>query len=267
MSAPTIQQLVEAQGASQEALTLQATAQTRAQLLAFDGWYDDAAVAALGARIGGQVQSVQRAVAQVTDVFAARTMSQLKGSIVKPVGAVPVSGLRLKTTPALTYTRLGEAYRFAVSKGAAPEKALKLVTDRGQAMAATDTQLAQRAQWHRFMQGHRVDGYRRVIHPELSKGGTCGLCIAASDRIYHVDELLPIHTGCHCGVLPIINGVDVGHRLNQDDFKRLYAESGSTSADDLKRTQWVIHQHGELGPVLAHKGDDWRSPADVADAA
>lgn len=259
-----MQQLVAAQAAAQEGYVVQAQATVRAQVLAFGSWYDDAAVSALGARIATPIQSVQRAAAAVTDAFAARATSQAKGSIVKPVGAVDVSTLRTGTTLPAVYTRLGPTYRYAVSKGATPQKALKLVSDRGQAMAGTDVQLAQRAQWHKFMQGHKVDGYRRVIHPELSKGGTCGLCIAASDRVYHVDELLPIHTGCHCGVLPIINGVDVGHRLNQDDLKRLYAESGSTSADDLKRTQWVIHQHGELGPVLAHKGEHFRGPADVA---
>ena len=37
-----------------------------------------------------------------------------------------------------------------------------------------------------------IRAYRRVIHPELSKGGTCGLCIAASDRIYFVDDLLAL---------------------------------------------------------------------------
>jgi hypothetical protein len=41
-----------------------------------------------------------------------------------------------------------------------------------------------------------VTGYRRVIHPELSKSGTCGLCVAAADRIYYVDDLMPIHTNC-----------------------------------------------------------------------
>lgn len=266
MSQPTASHLVEAQGGSQELLAVQATGAARAQVTGFGGWYDDAAVAALGARIAGQVQPVQRAVAAVTDAFAARVSSQIKGSIVRPVGAVDVAGLRAGTTLPEVYARLGPAYRYAVSKGAKPERALKLVVDRSVAMVNTDVQLAQRAQWQKFMHANRIEEYRRVIHPELARGGTCGLCVAASDRVYSKDTLLPIHGGCHCGVLPIIGGVDVGHRLNTEDLARLYDAAGSASADDLKRTQWVIHHHGELGPILAHKDDAWRGPSAVAAA-
>lgn len=267
MSTPTVQELVAAQAATQEGLSRQATSSTRAQILAFTAWYEDQQVADLGARIAGQIQSVQRASASTTDAFATRVTSQAKGTVVKPVGAVAVSHLRAKTSLPDVYARLGPAYRYAISKGKKPDQALRLVTDRGVAMAETDVQLAQRAQWQKFMQGHNITGYRRVIHPELAKGGTCGLCIASATRLYHVDTLLPIHGGCHCGVLPIINGIDVGLSLHKDDMKRLYAEAGSTSADDLRRTQWVIHHHGELGPILGHKDDAWRGPAEVADAA
>lgn len=107
----------------------------------------------------------------------------------------------------------------------------------------------------------RVIGYRRIIHPELSKGGVCGMCIVAADRKYHIGDLQPIHTRCNCSIAPIakINGayVDPGHRLNQDDLDRLYShakdaspDQRATSIEALTRTRYRIVQHHELGPVL-----------------
>lgn len=103
----------------------------------------------------------------------------------------------------------------------------------------------------------RVDGYRRIIRPDLSTTtGVCGLCIAASDRIYHVKDLLDVHTGCNCDVASIINGVDPGQNLNEDDLKALYEVAGSTYAADLLRVRVKVAEHGELGPALTAYGVD-----------
>jgi hypothetical protein len=96
----------------------------------------------------------------------------------------------------------------------------------------------------------KITGYRRVIHPELSRTGTCGLCIAAADRIYHVAELLPIHAHCKCTIAAVTENHDPGDDVNQADFKALYKAAGGTSAAHLKRTRYQIDDHGELGPVL-----------------
>lgn len=95
----------------------------------------------------------------------------------------------------------------------------------------------------------RIIGFRRIIHPEFSAGGVCGLCVAASDRIYHRETLRPIHLRCKCTSAPVTKTYDPGQPLNVADLKRLYTDAGSTSAADLKRTRYTV-TYNELGPVL-----------------
>ncbi len=77
---------------------------------------------------------------------------------------------------------------------------LRASLDRLQDIANTDAQLtAHRIALGRF-ESRGVTQYRRVIHPELSKTGTCGLCAVASTRTYHTSALMPLHSNCKCGV-------------------------------------------------------------------
>ena len=46
-------------------------------------------------------------------------------------------------------------------------------------------------------------GYRRVIHPELSETGTCGLCVVASTRVYGKKMLAPMHSHCKCTTIGV----------------------------------------------------------------
>lgn len=96
----------------------------------------------------------------------------------------------------------------------------------------------------------RITGYRRVIHPELSRSGVCGMCIAAADRVYHVGTLMPIHKNCKCTIAPVTTDHDPADTLNTADLKTLYKHAGGTSVAHLKRTRYQIDDHGELGPVL-----------------
>lgn len=105
----------------------------------------------------------------------------------------------------------------------------------------------------RTRSGPKIIGYRRVIHPELSRGGTCGMCIAASDRIYHVAELMPIHALCKCTIGAVTEDHDPADDLNAVDLGQLYKDSGGTSNPHLKRTRYQVDEHGELGPVLVPK--------------
>lgn len=98
-----------------------------------------------------------------------------------------------------------------------------------------------------------VTGYRRVIHPELSRGGTCGMCIAASDRIYKIHQLMPIHDSCHCTISPVTEDYDPGSALNNLDLERIYSDAGGNTVAHLKRTRYQIDEHGELGAVLVPK--------------
>lgn len=249
----TIQTIVAANGTGREALTDNLVAQVAAIIQGFSAWYDEVAVRRLSKQISDLVGATQRVTASQEDAYLSRVSTVLGRRTVPPVGPVDVSKLR-KAALDEVYQRIAVQFRWERSQGVDDQLAIDHVLARADAMNQTDAQLAARAQWVKFFTENRISGYRRVIHPELSKGGTCGLCIAASDRIYHGARLMPIHDRCCCGVMPIIGGFDVGGSLNNLDLGQLYDDAGKNSATALKRTRYKVLDHGELGPVLAPKG-------------
>lgn len=107
--------------------------------------------------------------------------------------------------------------------------------------------------------GPKVIGYRRVVRPELSMHGPCGLCVVAATNWYTKSSLQGIHHLCKCVTLPVTADQDPGFRWNQEDLRRhldtIYgAAGGSTRGKDLKRVRVKITEHGELGPIL-----EWRA--------
>lgn len=126
-------------------------------------------------------------------------------------------------------------------------------------VAATVRDEAQKVMWS----APKVIGYRRLIHPEFSKTGTCGLCVVASSRFYTKSELMPLHDKCKCTISPITATRDMGLRLNDEDLARIYEAAGSTYAEDLKRIAVEVREHGELGPILTRKGESFRDVATV----
>ena len=105
---------------------------------------------------------------------------------------------------------------------------------------------------------NEVIGYRRVVHPELSKSGqSCGLCIVASTMEYKKSDLLPIHSGCNCETCEIYSKdgkiYDPGHIINMEDLEVFYREAkGSTHGWDLKKSRYKIVDHPEYGPTLVN---------------
>lgn len=229
-------------------------------------WYDDQAVAAMATAIGQQVAGAQRHTAAVTDAYLARMTGLMLGRRIAPTGTVDVSALR-GAPNAEVYKRLAENYRYQRSIGLDDAGALKLTSQRAAIMADTDTTLAMRAQSRRFMTKRGISHYRRIIRPEASRGGTCGLCIAAADRIYRKADLLPVHDRCNCLTAPIVDGQDPGHSLNAADLDALYGAAGSTRRQDLAKVRITVHHHGELGPVLGLHGQAFRGPGDLPNAA
>ncbi len=258
--------LIEAQAATRDSLTTQATAIAAAATAEFDGWYDTAAITAWAARLAKRIEPIQRVLAQSTDASLARLISTLGGRRLRPAGRVDVTNLRPGMTHAGAYGNVADAYRWQQSKwdtaartiaveDPAVPPAVQLPLDaavqRAASVAEMDSQLAVRQQSQQTMRAStRVVGYRRVIHPELTRTGTCGLCIAASIRIYRVDELMPIHHHCACSVVPLLAGQDLGAAINAADLGRVYRDAGSTGASDLKRTRYTVTDAGALGPLL-----------------
>lgn len=112
-----------------------------------------------------------------------------------------------------------------------------------------------------------IIGYRRVLHPELARGGDCGLCIADSTRIFKADHLMALHPGCHCVPLPVTRTSDPGAAINDADLGRIYGDAHGDSAAKLRSTRYRVDEHGEVGPVLRPADEPIRTAAQARRAA
>lgn len=174
-------------------------------------------------------------------------------------------------TPTDPYGRVAEQYRYqVVAEGVPEDVAHRRALVRIEAVAQTDVTLAVREQVRRTLGRIRgVTGYRRILHPELTESGPCGLCVVAADRVYHVEDLHPLHDRCVCGVLPIIGNLDPGLVLNSNDLDAIYGAAGSTGGGRrqggaLKKIRVALAEHGELGPTLVDADQRFRGPVEVA---
>lgn len=92
--------------------------------------------------------------------------------------------------------------------------------------------------------GARIIGFRRIIHPEFSTGGVCGLCVAASDRIYHRETLRPIHLRC------VVPGTLVSGPPSQVGYRRYYEGELVTLVTAAGHQLSITPKH----PVLTDRG-------------
>jgi hypothetical protein len=167
--------------------------------------------------------------------------------------------------PAMVYGRVADGYRWQTTMlGDSPDKAQAKAAVRIAAVAETDVTMAVRAQYQKTMGTQGATGWRRILHPELSQTGPCALCVVAADRVYKSEDLLPLHNRCVCEVLPVYGRVDPGITLNGDDLAALYAATGGNTREQLRRVSVVLTEHGELGPILVHGDQHYRSPEEVA---
>lgn len=116
--------------------------------------------------------------------------------------------------------------------------------------------------------GEKVIGWRRVVRPELSMHGSCGLCVVAASQWYTKFDLQAIHHLCKCITLPVTKSSDPGLRWNAEDFRRnlneIYgAAGGTTSGKKLKQIRVAVREHGELGPMLTYSAKrGWQQHTD-----
>lgn len=159
------------------------------------------------------------------------------------------------------YKRPAKQYEYAIRKGKTPEEAWDAFTQRATQLVQADMAAARRDERSAIRAAApKVVGYRRILHPELSKYGPCGLCIVAADRFYPTGYLNPLHNGCVCDEAEITEAFDPGNRLNKADLDRLYDAAGSNLREDLQRIRVTVRENGELGPILVRDGDnftDW----------
>lgn len=203
-----------------------------------------AALAASAAARAGQ-QTVAEAAAQWVSV----AVSVLRGTPALEV-LLGGRGYPRNADPFDVYSRPIFAYRDALAEGLSEELAQIKAFQRAEMLALTDNILARRDAAVVELRRAEVSHYRRVIRPELSETGVCGLCIAAATRVYTIEDLMPLHTRCKCEVIPIVGADDPGEQFNLADMKALYAGLDATRKEDLIRYRYGVDGSGELGPVL-----------------
>lgn len=266
MDVATVARLVDAHGRSRDRLRTRIVGAVRRAFSRFDGWYSPALIEEVADEVAAIVASGQRSVAALTDAYLSRVASEVAERAIPPVGPIRrVDTLRGGIAPREVWGRPVKEFRYQRhALGAAVDVARDAALLRAERIADEDLGLAQRHQTREFNVVRRVDGFRRIVRPEFSRTGTCGICYVAADRVYRRDDLLPIHTGCNCGVLPILNGRDPGLTINSDDLRRIYETAGGTDKARLQRLRIETSEHGELGPVLHDRSHRFRGPDDVA---
>lgn len=244
----------------------QATAAAASEAwLGFDQWYSAAAVAAMAAESADSSFAAQQVAAGLAQQYTANVVAAIQQTVMPAQPQRPWQEIRNGVNMRLVHHRPAVAYKKAISTGSSHVEALRLAGVRAADLMYTDLMLEERAAEQAFLRELGISTYRRVIRPELSKTGTCGLCIVAADQVYKTGDLMPLHPpSCKCVVMPIIGDQDPGHQMNREDLDQLYADAGSSKAEDLRRTRYTVHQHGEHGPVLTKEGDAFRGPDRVA---
>lgn len=244
----------------------------RELVLSGGGAYDEGQVTEWAFDQVGQ----DEAVASVTDGLVDAYMRDIFGDdAVGEEQVAPVPVPRRGVDPVEVWSRPVKEYRRLVAEGKPQEEALDRAAMRAQVMGEWNAQGLVRDTVARAATSVQdVVGYRRVLRPEASQSGPCGLCYVAATRLYRVSEVAPLHGRCKCGFAPVTEDFDPGLELNRDDLEALYRAAGSTDSADLKRLRVtftggdyaidddgavVVRGHAELGPVLAWRDHAWRT--------
>ena len=277
--------IVDAQAAARAEIVARAAGGVERLGTTVDNFADPAQVTAYASRAGQIVAAGQRGVASVTNVYLTRLASAFTGDQLSLMPIAPEMGATLRHLPEGqgwldVYQRVARTYRVEYAATGDRDLAFYRANLRARRMVETDLGLAYRAQVDTFLRGADSSwtparnyagraprraylfAYRRIIRPELSKGNVCALCIVASDRTYYRGDLLPLHTGCHCEVMLVTKATDPGERMNREELDAVYREAGGTDYAALRKTRYVVREHGELGPVLRNADQNFTGPSD-----
>lgn len=255
---------VDQAAAATAVVTERAAAAATRLLEAYDGWYSPAEIAAMTADLAALSLEAQTAVADAMAEYVAQTVSLLSGAPARtPALGTPL--IRNGTPLDLVHERTMKAYRLTMAEVDSEIAAMEAAIAKEAQLLQDDIMLAGRQAELGAMRDLGVTHYRRVLRPELSQSGSCLLCVAASLEVYSIEDLLPIHNGCKCKTMPIIDGTDPAEQLNEEDRRRVYKEARTTDRDELRNLRVKIVEHGELGPVLVADGQKYTGAKQVQD--
>lgn len=208
----------------------------------------------------------QRTVSSLTDAWLAMTLTEALGRRVAPVGALASLALR-GVDPAEVYARPFVTVRTKLAEGMEFADAVAAGAARLQKMTATDLQLAKTHTARETLSRVGVQTFRRTLTGAIN----CGLCTIASTQLYYVENLMPIHPGCDCGVHPNTDADpfdESGHAALLESAhaaieERLGVVDRGGRAPDYRKLI-LVREHGELGPTLTVRGQHFDGPGAVS---
>ncbi|MFE0719318.1 hypothetical protein ACFW2T_33265 [Streptomyces sp. NPDC058892] len=229
------------------------------------GSYRDADAAVFIERVLPVVLGVQQQMGQITDAYLSAMIADMLGGAAAPVGVQHDEALR-GTPPETVYQRPFVQMYTALSHGADYVDALAQGRNRLLSITETDLQLARTHAARQSMERGGVKFYRR----RLSSGRNCALCTIASTQRYRVENLMPIHPGCHCKPKPLPGNQDPGQVIDEelleaahDAIARDIGESDRGGRAPDYRDVINTREHGEIGPLLAVRRNNFTGPDDI----
>lgn len=216
-----------------------------------DTWFDRDAMRRLAGDLSDLVRPAQETIADLTSTYLEHVYDTMEISAPPNMAVrLPVS-LRFDATPLQEWERPGRDARVGRLLGLDEFEANEKALQRAEEQARMDAALARReAERQLYGVTDDVIGFRRILHPELTMSGPCGLCIVAATRIYGKKDLKPLHNGCACSSLPVTKSNDPGNSINLEDLDKFYDAAGGTGREGLQRVRVQVSEHGELGPIL-----------------
>ncbi|MEU3289903.1 hypothetical protein [Streptomyces longwoodensis] len=239
-------------------------------LAAFDslGSYRDAEAAEFLDRVLPVVLSAQQQMGQITDAYLSALLADMLGGPAAPVGVQLPEALR-GVDPAEVYHRPFVTAYTALSNGKSYAQAVAEGRTRLLSITETDLQLARTHAARQSMQRGGAKFYRR----ELRGTKNCALCTIASTQRYHVENLMPIHPGCHCKPVPLVGNRDPGQVIDEALLREAHdavakgigqSDAGGRTPD--YREVIITREHGEYGPLLAVRRHEFTGPKDLPDS-
>jgi hypothetical protein len=162
-----------------------------------------------------------------------------------------------KVDPAVEYRRPAVNLYTLLSQGASFADAVTSSTQLIGDLTATDLQLALRLQGQHSLGSQGHTRYRRV----LTGSENCERCAIASTNVYSTSDLLPIHDHCDCTVEPIRES---SAAVDLSGLTLTSARAEAVAAGVSLESLVAVHQHGELGPVIAWASDHFTGPDEIA---
>jgi hypothetical protein len=206
--------------------------------------YRDDQVDPFVARVVPIVEAGQRRAISLTDAYLSHVLgtkplgldlSQLTGASVR-------NGVDPYTVYARPFTTVWTSIE-TIGFAAAVIKGLNRLTSTAEMDVALSARDASRAY---AGQSSRIVGWVRVADP-----GCCDFCQMIDGARVGSEDASPLHNNCGCTLEPI----EVGSDVSTDDFVSF---APGSVFDDVE-----IQEHGELGPVITNKHDNFTGPQDL----